>query len=107
MKRNGCGDIPAVYEAGAVAHPGKSGAAVIDEEILEKERASDFKMDKVRRFQYRTRNFTDSGVIGTKAFVAENYLRFKHLFQSKHEKTPKPVMGIDGLYSLKRLSNAV
>ncbi|MFH1165486.1 MAG: hypothetical protein V1852_15775 [Pseudomonadota bacterium] len=51
--------------------------------------------------------FTDSGIIGTKAFVAENYQRFKHLLQSKHEKTPKLITGIDGLYSLKRLSNAV
>ncbi|MFH0725916.1 MAG: hypothetical protein V2B19_06130 [Pseudomonadota bacterium] len=54
-----------------------------------------------------TRYFTDSGIIGTKAFVAENYLRFKHLFQSKPEKKPKPVTGIDGMYSLKRLSETI
>jgi len=96
-----------VYEAGAIPRPDKSAAGVIDEETIKKERANDFNVDKIRRFQYRTRYFTDSGIIGTKAFVAENYQRFKHLFQSKHEKKPKPVTGIDGLYSLKRLSAVV
>ncbi|MFH0725932.1 MAG: hypothetical protein V2B19_06220 [Pseudomonadota bacterium] len=76
-----------VYEAGAVAKPGNRTVGVIDEEILEKERANDFNVDRMRRFQCRTRYFTDSGIIGTKAFVAENYQRFKHLFQSKHEKS--------------------
>jgi hypothetical protein len=90
-----------------VAKPGNSTAGVIDEEILEKERAHNINVDEIHRFQCRTRYFTDSGIIGTKAFVAENYQRFKHLFQSKHEKKPKPVTGIDGLYSLKRLSAAV
>jgi putative transposase len=93
-----------VYEAGAVGHPGKSTAGVIDEKLLEEERMNEFNIDRVQRFRYRTRYFTDSGIIGTKAFVAENYLRFKHLFQAKHEKKPKPVIGIEGLYSLKRLS---
>jgi len=53
------------------------------------------------------RYFTDSGIIGSKEFVAENYQRFKHLFYSKHEKKPKPVKGLDGVYSLKRLSEIV
>jgi putative transposase len=95
-----------VYEAGAIPHPEKQGAGVIDSAVLEEEREKDFNVDKIRRFRYRTRYFTDSGIIGTKAFVAENYQRFKHLFQSKHEKKPKPVSGIDGMYSLKRLSSA-
>jgi putative transposase len=38
-----------VYEAGAVAHPGKRGAGVINEGILEKERAHNFNVDKVGR----------------------------------------------------------
>jgi len=40
-------------------------------------------------------------------FVSENYQRFKHLFYSKHEKKPKPVKGLDGMYSLKRLSEVI
>jgi hypothetical protein len=52
----------------------------------------------------RTRYFTDSGIIGTKEFVSSNYQRFKDLFMSKREKVPKPVTGLDGVYSLKRLT---
>lgn len=77
---------------------------MIDEKVLEAERANEFHIGRVQKFRYRTRYFTDSGIIGTKSFVAENYQRFKQLFQSKHEKEPKPVTGIDGLFSLKHLS---
>ncbi|MCP4756537.1 MAG: hypothetical protein GY866_37215, partial [Proteobacteria bacterium] len=48
--------------------------------------------------------FTDSGVIGTKKFVMENYRRFRFCFESKKEKTPNPIKGLDGVFSLKRLS---
>jgi putative transposase len=96
-----------VYEAGAMPHPAKGDAGVIDPAVLEEERAKDFNVDKIKRFRYRTRYFTDSGIIGTNAFVSENYQRFKHLFQSKHEKKPKPISGMNGLYSLKRLSEAI
>jgi hypothetical protein len=58
-------------------------------------------------FRYRTRYLTDSGIIGSKEFVAENYQRFKHLFYSKHDKKPKPVKGLEGMYSLKRLSEII
>jgi len=33
-----------------------------------------------------------------------NYQRFKDIFMSKREKIPKAVTGLDGIYSLKRLS---
>jgi len=62
---------------------------------------------KADRFGERTRYFTDSGIIGSREFVAHNYQRFKHLFQSKNEKKPKPVKGLDGVYSLKRLSETI
>ena len=54
----------------------------------------------------RTRYFTDSGIIGTKAFVASHYQRFKHLFQSKRDKIPRRVNGLGGIYSLKRLGDS-
>ena len=54
---------------------------------------------------YRSRYFTDSGIIGTKEFVSANYQRFKDIFMSKREKIPKAVTGLDGVYSLKRLSD--
>ena len=93
-----------VYEAGALDRSGTPTAGVIDKNILEKERKSDFEFKRVQRFKHRTRYFTDSGIIGTKVFVSENYSRFKDLFMSKREKIPKPVAGLDGMYSLKRLA---
>jgi len=79
-------------------------AKVIKDNILEKERKRGFELSRNDRFRYRTRYFTDSGIIGSKAFVAENYQRFKDLFMSKREKIPKLVSGLDGVYSLKRLA---
>jgi len=79
----------------------------IDEKTLEKERGRDFKLSRVDRFTYRTRYFSDSGIIGTKEFVSKNYQRFKHIFQSKNEKIPKRIPGLDGVYSLKRLSDTI
>ena len=93
-----------VYEAGALDHPGKGQAGVIDNDIVENERGNDFELKRIRRFRYRTRYFTDSGIIGTKEFVSKNYMRFKHHFNSKNEKIPKPVRGLSGIYSLKRLA---
>jgi len=93
-----------VYEAGALNRSDKMQAQVIDAKIVAKERKKDFEVSRISRFRYRTRYFTDSGIIGSKRFVAEIYQRFKHLFHSKHEKMPKPIKGLDGVYSLKRLS---
>ena len=92
-----------VYEAGAVERSENPAAGVIVNRVLEKERKNDFDLKRVRRFRYRTRYFTDSGIIGTKEFVSGNYRRFKDLFMSKREKIPRAVTGLDGVYSLKRL----
>ena len=93
-----------VYEAGALDRPDKDAAKVIDKGILENERKKSFEIRRMDRFRYRTRYFTDSGIIGTKEFVSTNYQKFKDLFMSKNEKVPKPVSGLSGVYSLKRLS---
>ena len=93
-----------VYEAGALDRSGKPAVGVIDNSILEKERKNDFELKRVQRFRYRTRYFTDSGIIGTKEFVSNNYNRLKDLFMSKRNKIPKPVAGLDGIFSLKRLA---
>lgn len=37
-------------------------------------------------------------------FISINYQRFKDVFMSKREKIPKRVVGLDGVYSLKRLT---
>ena len=109
-----------VYEAGALDPPGKEQAPeecaplsqvnstgqarVIDNDIVEHERKKNYEIKRIDRFRYRTRYFTDSGIIGSKEFVSSNYQRFKDVFTSKREKIPKPVTGLDGVYSLKRLA---
>jgi len=93
-----------VYEAGAVDRSEIGQRKVIREAVVEKERIKAFKISKVDRFRYKTRYFTDSGIIGTKEFVSTNYHRFKDIFMSKREKIPKAIAGLDGIYSLKRLS---
>jgi hypothetical protein len=60
------------YEAGAISRPDKMQAKVIDDEVVAKERKKDFEISRINRFRYRTRYFTDSGIIGSKEFVAEN-----------------------------------
>ena len=93
-----------VYEAGALNHPQKGQARVIAHDVVEHERETKYKISRADRFRYRTRYFADSGIIGTKEFVSENYQRFKDLFMSKREKIPKRVAGLDGVYSLKKLA---
>jgi hypothetical protein len=96
-----------VYEAGAIIRPDRMQAKVIDDKVVAKERKNEFEISRIRRFRYRTRYFTDSGIIGSKAFVTTNYQRFKHLFFSKHDKKPRPIEGLEGMYSLKRLSEII
>jgi len=110
-----------VYEAGALDRPDRNQAKVIDNDTLKNERQTpvksaalvfrkefngvkNYEISRVDRFRYRTRYFTDSGIIGTKEFVSENYKRFKDVFMSKREKIPRAVAGLDGVYSLKRLA---
>ena len=83
-----------VYEKGKIAG-------------IDKEREKGFEMNEIDRFRYRTRYFTDSGIIGSKVFVNRLYRQFKSRFPSKHEKRPKPIRGLEGVYSLKRLSEAI
>ena len=93
-----------VYEVGAVDRSEKGQRKVIDAAALKKERQKKYEINRMDRFRYRTRYFTDSGILGTKEFVSENYQRFKEVFMSKREKIPKRVVGLDGIYSLKRLA---
>jgi len=90
-----------LYHAGAID---KRGKARISKQLLEEESAEGFEMDRVRRFRYRTRYFTDSGIIGSKAFVSATYEVFKDRFYSSRERVPNRVKGIDGMYSMKRLT---
>jgi len=91
-----------LYETGAID---KGTGVQIDSNIVEKEKKNDFELSRARRFRYRTRYFTDSGIIGGKAFVLETYQRVKDTFQYRKDKIPKPVSGLSGIYSLKRLAD--
>jgi hypothetical protein len=94
-----------VYEAGALARSDGKKRNVIDQAIVEKEREQNYEPTRTARFMNRTRYFTDSGIIGSRAFVADHYQQFKHIFQSRHEKKPKAIKGLNGIYSLKRLTS--
>jgi len=43
----------------------------IDQKIVDRERRRKYKLSRVDRFMYRTRYFTDAGVIGSKEFVGK------------------------------------
>ncbi len=92
-----------VYETGAV-DAGKG--VVIDQKVVHKERKRNFKLGRAERFRNRSRYFTEAGVIGSKEFVGEVFERVKHLLGSKDERKFTPVSGIDGVYSMKKLSKA-
>jgi REP element-mobilizing transposase RayT len=89
-----------VYEIGSVPTP--KGTA-IPEQTIQAEERRDFQITALDRFRCRTRHFTDSGVIGTKHFVAECYRRFEDHFACRHPKKPHPLAGVDGVFTLKRL----
>jgi hypothetical protein len=91
-----------VYETGALDSDKRRH---IDAKTIARERKRDFKISRTDRFKQRTRYFTDSGIIGSKEFVRKNFLRFKHLLQTKTDRLPTRVKGLSGIYSLKRLSS--
>ena len=57
-----------VYETGAIQRSDQQHSKIIDEKIVAKEQKKNFEISRTDRFLYRTRYFTDSGVIGTKEF---------------------------------------
>ena len=93
-----------LYEAGALERGDKGGrSGVIDSNAVESEREKGFEITRADRLRYRTRYFTDSAVIGSKAFVLENFQRFRHLLKAKKDRKPVAIKGLSGMYSLRRL----
>ena len=78
-------------------------AVALDKKLLEKERKKGYKISPAERFRYRSRYFTDSGIIGTKEFVSEVFDQIKYLLDSKDERKFTPVGGVQGVYSMKKL----
>ena len=90
-----------IYEIGAV-DAGKG--AVIEQGIVERERRRQYRVSRAERFLRRSRYFTDSGIIGSKEFVGEVFDRVKHMLGSQGRRRFKPVSGLNGVYSMKRLT---
>lgn len=91
-----------VYEVGSL--PTDKGNS-IDQSLIKTEQKKGYRINRKDRFKQRTRYFTDSGVIGSKAFVAHQYQRFEDFFESKHPKRPIPIEVLDDCFSLKRLAS--
>jgi REP element-mobilizing transposase RayT len=90
-----------VYETGAVdTGKGKS----MDPAIVKQEKAKDFLLTRTELFAQRCRYFTDSGIIGSKEFVANAFRGVRHLLKSKDTRRFTPVGGIEGTYSMKKLA---
>ncbi len=78
------------------------------EEMLAKSAAGEeipgeLDLKAVVRLRKQHRFFQDAGILGSRAFVTKYFHRFKNHFTSKHEKKPKKISGLDGIYSMKRL----
>ncbi|WP_462325921.1 transposase [Desulfoplanes sp.] len=89
-----------VYETGAV-DTGKG--KPMDAKIVKKERKKNFELKRFELFCYRTRYFSDAGILGSKEFVREVFDQVKHLLQSKDSRRFTPLAGSGGVYSMKRL----
>ena len=87
-----------VYEMGGLGEKG-----VIQKSLIEKEKKRGYKYSQKDYFCMKTRWFTDSGVIGSKAFIQMNADKFKAFFNSRHNKKPNPISGLNGIFSIKRL----
>ncbi|MCG8473381.1 MAG: hypothetical protein MI742_16200 [Desulfobacterales bacterium] len=91
-----------LYHAGGVDKKGRgklSGRVLLDAAL------NDYEMGSLQIFRFRCRYFTDSGAIGSKAFVDKVFSRFKERFGWTRVRKPKHVKGEYGFYSLKRLSD--
>ena len=91
-----------LYEKGAIE---TVKGMPINEAVIKKARDKDYKLTSIDRLRFKTRYFTDSGIIGTKGFVSHYYEMFKGCFNTRNEKKTRKISGLDGIYSLKRLAN--
>ena len=90
-----------LYETGAM-DTGKGGR--LDPKIIRSERKKGYRLTAADRLIFRTRYFTEGGIIGTQEFVQQHFQRFKSCFTCKRDKRPQHIEGIEGVFSLKRLT---
>jgi hypothetical protein len=75
----------------------------VDPKIVKKERKKNFELKRFELFCYRTRYFSDAGILDSKEFVQEVFDQVKHLLQSKDKRKFTCLAGAKGVYSMKRL----
>ena len=88
-----------LYHIGRVE---KQGKARLADEIFEEARQKDFDFSHRDRFCQHTRYFTEGAIMGSRSFVLVVSRRLKGAFQTKTDKIPRPVRGLEGIYSIKR-----
>lgn len=76
----------------------------IEQGIVERERRRKYTVGRAERSLQRSRYVTDSGIIGSKEFVGEFFEKVKHLLGLQGRRRFKPISGLDGVYSMKRLT---
>ena len=76
---------------------------MMDSAGVQAERMRKFLLTRAERFKYRTLYFTESAIIGSKGFVQEVFDEIKHLLGSKDEREFTPVVGVESVYSMKKL----
>jgi REP element-mobilizing transposase RayT len=94
-----------VYEVGRVEHPGSK--RPIPRSVLQAAGKGDYRVSQALLFRYRSRYFTESVVLGSKDFVRGVYGNLRTFLKTKQERNPTRIKGLEGLYSLKRLSKEV
>ncbi|MCF6266260.1 MAG: transposase [Desulfuromusa sp.] len=91
-----------VYEVGEIkTDKGKS----IDPQIVASEATNQFSSTRSNRFLSRTRHFTDSGIIGSREFVRTLWQALRSE-DDNPDKQPVRISGLEGMFSLRRLSEA-
>ena len=91
-----------VYRTGALD---RAGGAEMNQRIAQRAEMRQFKYTQADRLLMRTRWFTDSAIIGSRAFVSNLGRRLGLGSGTKRE--PKRVAGLDDVYSFRRLSEVL
>ena len=92
-----------VYEIGREIE--KPGQARIDENLLKTEKDRNFELPKAEIFLYRCRYFSDSLVLGSRAFIQSAYNHFSGILFYKKERKEHATGISKDIFSLRRLNS--
>ena len=94
-----------IYEVGSLES--SDGKRAIPVSIFKKELKNDYQLTKAVLFQYRSRYFTESMILGSKGFVMGIYSKVQPYLQTRKNREPFKIKGVEGIYSLRRLREAI